>query len=126
MKLVPQIVFRNIDESETAVDAIHKHAERLERFFPKLIGCRVVVESPHNHRAKHYQVNIKLTVPGRDLVINLDQGKNDSHCDLYVAVRDAFDVATRQLEDYARLRRGDVKNHVSREHVTPDADRATL
>jgi cold shock CspA family protein len=31
--------------------------------------------------------------------------------DLHVAIRSSFDAAERQLEDYVRLRRGDVKTH---------------
>jgi hypothetical protein len=30
---------------------------------------------------------------------------------VYVAIRDAFNAATRQLEDYVRMQRGEVKNH---------------
>jgi hypothetical protein len=32
---------------------------------------------------------------------------NDHHEDIYVALRDAFEAAKRQLEDYAAKRRGD-------------------
>src|SRR5690606_9101707 len=31
--------------------------------------------------------------------------------DVYVALRDAFDAAKRQLEDYGRRQRGEVKSH---------------
>ena len=31
--------------------------------------------------------------------------------DVHIALRDAFDAAKRQLEDYARKMRGDVKTH---------------
>jgi hypothetical protein len=34
--------------------------------------------------------------------------------DVYVALRDAFDSARRLLQDYARERRGDVKQHARR------------
>jgi cold shock CspA family protein len=36
---------------------------------------------------------------------------NQAHEDVYVAVRDAFDAAKRQLEDYGRRQRGDIKAH---------------
>jgi cold shock CspA family protein len=36
--------------------------------------------------------------------------------DVYVAVRDAFRAARRQLEDYARKRRGHVKTHEPTPH----------
>jgi hypothetical protein len=37
-------------------------------------------------------------------------------CDVHVALRDAFDAARRQLEDYARRRRHEVKTHAERPH----------
>jgi hypothetical protein len=39
-------------------------------------------------------------------VVNRDRDE-----DVYVALRNAFDAAKRQLEDYVRLLRGDVKTH---------------
>jgi ribosome-associated translation inhibitor RaiA len=36
---------------------------------------------------------------------------HDAHEDVYVALRDAFDAAGRQLEDSIRRMRGDVKHH---------------
>jgi hypothetical protein len=30
---------------------------------------------------------------------------------VYVAIRDAFNAAARQLEDYVRMQRGEVKTH---------------
>jgi len=38
-----------------------------------------------------------LTAPGTEIVV--DRKENE---DVYVALRDAFDAAKRQLEDYAR------------------------
>jgi ribosome-associated translation inhibitor RaiA len=42
-------------------------------------------------------VRIDLKVPGKEIVVNRDHDE-----DIYVALRDAFDVARRQLEDHAR------------------------
>jgi ribosome-associated translation inhibitor RaiA len=47
-----------------------------------------------------------IGVPGSEIVVNRDHAE-----DVYVALRDAFDAAKRQLEDYARKIRGDVKTH---------------
>ena len=45
-------------------------------------------------------------MPGREIVVTRDHDE-----DVYVALRDAFDAAKRQLEDYARKIRGDIKSH---------------
>jgi ribosomal subunit interface protein len=106
-------------ESSTAVEAsIREKAGKLEQFYDHIMSCRVVVESPHSrhHKGNLYQVHIDMTVPDGELLVNHGHHHKDhSHEDIYVAIRDAFDAMKRQLEDYARKRRGDVK-----QHDTPD------
>lgn len=105
-----QITIRDIPESE-AIDAhIREKVEKLEQYYPHIVGCHVVVEMPHKHRhqGKLYNIRIEIKVPGGDVVINRDLAE-----DIYVALRDAFDAANRGLEDYGSKQRGDVKHHES-------------
>ncbi|MEW6354013.1 MAG: HPF/RaiA family ribosome-associated protein [Pseudomonadota bacterium] len=108
MQLPLQITFRDIPHSPAIEARIRKKAEKLESYYERIMGCRVVVETPqrHKHQGKLYQVRIDLTVPGAELVVNHNLNE-----DVYVALRDAFDAARRQLEDYARHQRGDIKTH---------------
>ena len=53
-------------------------------------------------------MRVDLTAPGREIVVNRQHAE-----DVYVALRDAFDAAKRQLDDYACMQRGDVKSHSS-------------
>ena len=103
-------------ESSTAVEAdIREKAGKLEQFYDHIMSCQVVVEAPHSHHHKGnlYQVRIDMTVPDGELLVSHGHHHQDhSHEDVYVAIRDAFDAMKRQLEDYARKRRGDVKHHV--------------
>ena len=50
-------------------------------------------------------------MPGTELVVNRHPKDKHAHEDVYVAVRDAFDAARRQLEDYVRRLDGRVKTH---------------
>ena len=52
-----------------------------------------------------------MSVPEREIVVNRNGPKNQAHADVYVAIRDAFAAAGRQLEDHASKLRGDVKTH---------------
>jgi len=101
-------------ESSAALEArIRGRAEKLEQYHDRITSCRVVVEAPHRHsrKGKVYLVTVDVTVPGAELVVNTKKRHHPSHTDVYVAVRDAFNAMTRQLEDHARAARGDVKNH---------------
>lgn len=51
---------------------IRSRAEKLDSFYDKIIGCRVLVEAPHHHHraGQRCHVRIDLTVPGEEIVIN--------------------------------------------------------
>ncbi len=113
MKLPLQITWRNVDQSDAIEASIHEHADKLDQFCDQIMSCRVVVEAPHghHHKGKQYHIGIDITVPGTEIAVKRDPGKNTAHEDIYVSIRDAFDAARRQLQDYVRKQRGDVKKH---------------
>jgi ribosomal subunit interface protein len=102
MRLPLQITLRDIHHSDAIEQAIREKAEKLNQFHSNIMACRVTVETPakHKNRGKEFMVAIDLTVPGNELVINRERNE-----DLYVALRDAFNAARRQLEELARKQR---------------------
>jgi ribosomal subunit interface protein len=113
MQLPIQVVFRNMEPSPTAEEKARTLASRLERYFDKIISCRVVIESPHrhHHKGKLYHVRIDLTVPDAELVVSRESSAHHSHEDVYVAIRDAFNAIKKQLQTYVHQRRGEIKHH---------------
>lgn len=113
MKLPLQITFRNMESSEAVEESIRKWAAKLDRVCDNIIRCAVVVEAPHKRRkvGGHFRVRIDITVPGRELVINREPDEHHSNVDVYVCIRDAFNSAKRQLEEYVCRRKGYVKVH---------------
>jgi ribosomal subunit interface protein len=109
MQIPVEITLRDIPHSEAVETRIREKIEKLDRFHERVMSCRVTVESPQQkkHQGKLYSVHIDMKVPGGgELVVNRVQDE-----DIYVAIRDAFNAAARQLEDYVRVQRGDVKTH---------------
>lgn len=107
------ISFRNMDHSDAVEGDIRDKIATLERFFDRIIDCRIVVHAPHKHSHKGglYDVRINISVPGQDIVVNRTGSRDHAHEDVYVAIRDAFDAAVRKLEDHVRKARGDIKHH---------------
>jgi hypothetical protein len=122
-----QISYRNVDQSDAIDRLIEAEAHKLEKFFARATGCRVLVERPHGRGGREYSVRVDITVPGDELAITHVPGvyreaKQDpgdepprlsksaevdaAHKDLQLAVRDAFRKAGRRLQDYARRKRG--------------------
>jgi cold shock CspA family protein/ribosome-associated translation inhibitor RaiA len=108
-----QIGYRDVAPSAAVERAIRERAERLDTFYDRITRCRVVVEAPHRrqHRGRRFHVRVELTVPGRVIVVTRDPKAHQEYEDVYVAIRDAFDATTRQLEDYVRESRGFTKAH---------------
>ena len=111
MQIPLQITVRDMEHSEALEARIRAKAQKLEEFFAHIVSCHVVVEMPHRHhqQGKQFNVRIDIGVPGNTIVLNRHQSE-----DVYVALRDAFDAAKRQLQEYSRVMRGDVKTHAPR------------
>jgi len=102
-----QVVFHNIEQSDSLIDAVNKRIEKLERYCSEIIGGRVVLDSPHNHhyKGKVYSVGLDVQTPHLEVRVNQDQHDNHAHEDLYIAIRDAFNAAERQLRSVDKKHR---------------------
>lgn len=111
MQVPLEITFHNLGRSMAIEAEARERAFELERFVPEIISCRVTIEAPHRHKRKGklYRVVVDVRVPGAEIVAGRDHGKDQSHEDVYVAMRDSFDAVRRQLEDRTKIVRGRVK-----------------
>ena len=102
-----QVVFRNIDQTNAIADAVQKRIQKLERYCDEIIAGRVVLDSPHNnhHKGKVYSVGLEIHTPSKEVRVNQEQHDNHAHEDLYIAIRDAFNAAERQLKSIDKKRR---------------------
>ncbi len=137
MNVPLQITFRNMKHSDAVDTYIREEAAKLDELFNQIISCRVVVEIPHQHhvRGNPFHIRINLEVPGSEIVVNqqpnlhahgVDLGTEHRmkelelegrQKDIYVAMSDAFKIVRRQLQDYVRQHRNEVKVH----EETPEA-----
>lgn len=102
-----QIVYHNIDQSEAITEAVNKRIKKLERYCDQIITGRVVLDSPHNnhHKGKVYSVCVEIHTSVREVRVNQEQHDNHAHEDLYIAIRDAFNAAERQLKSVDKSHR---------------------
>jgi ribosome-associated translation inhibitor RaiA len=109
MQVPLQITVHNTELDQPGRALIQEYAERLERFYDRVTGCRVTVDVPQRHQSGapvHYVVRVDVTVPGDEIVVT-----RQSSSTVQEAIQSAFDAAGRQVQDYARRRRGAVKRH---------------
>ncbi|MGH9367094.1 MAG: HPF/RaiA family ribosome-associated protein [Thermoanaerobaculia bacterium] len=122
-----QVQFLELPRSDLLEAKIRKKFEGLERYSASILACHVWVEKPLGHHRKGllFDVQVRLTVPGEDLIIVAQPPEDD----VSVAIRNAFDAMRRRLQDYERRRRARLKAHPRRRARTtareqPEADSA--
>jgi ribosomal subunit interface protein len=115
MDIPLQVNFRNMEPSPAVETRVREKAAKLEQYFHHLTSCRVVVEAPHRHhnKGKIYHIRIEMGVPRiSELVVSNEREENHAHEDVYVAIRDAFKIAERQLRNYSRQMAGKTGRHL--------------
>jgi ribosome-associated translation inhibitor RaiA len=102
-----QITFRHLQPSAAVEARVREHVERLEHFHQRITGCQVTIEAPaaHRHKGAPFNVKIALSVPGGEINVHTEHTDDPAYADVYVALRDAFDIAKRSLQYDAREHR---------------------
>lgn len=105
MQIQPTVTFRHLPPSPALEKEVRRRIADLGSAFERVLACHVVVDLPHLHqqRRRRYDVRVELSVPGGQLVV-ARSGDDPVHADAYLAVRDAFRAARRQLDEYFRRR----------------------
>ncbi|MGA8902360.1 HPF/RaiA family ribosome-associated protein [Bradyrhizobium sp.] len=115
MQTQAQIEFGgNVQNPAERRAVIEGHIVELENHFGRITACRIVVRGPGEHHVTggQYQVSVHLVLPdGREVNIGRTPKEDGRYADLTFAVDNAFKRARRQLQDQARVMRGDVKQH---------------
>jgi ribosomal subunit interface protein len=109
MKLPLQVTFRDLVPLPSLESEIQRRAAKLDQWTADVMSCHVVVAATGNrHRQGHeYSVTVSVRVPDAEITAVT----HHDDLDIHRAVHGAFDAVGRQLEDYARQRRGQVKQH---------------
>ena len=113
MKQPLQIRFLGMEPSEAVASSARKRADKLDRFCPDIMSCRVGIEltDKHQHLGRSFAVRVDVTLPDHEL--SVDRVHDE---DAYVALREAFDDMKRQIEDAVRRTRGQTKQHATPLH----------
>ena len=100
MKQPLQIRFLGLEPPPALESAAREKAAKLDRFCPDLMSCRVTVELTQTRQGRRFAVRVDVTLPGHELVVDRVHDE-----DAHVAMCDAFDDITRQIEDAVRRSR---------------------
>jgi ribosomal subunit interface protein len=119
MQVPLDISFQNMDVSEALRAEVERQAQRLEKFHDRITSCHVTVAAPgtRHRQGDLFEVAIRIAMPQhKDIIVNKTHSDVPEHEHLAVAIKDAFALAQRQIEDAVRKMRGDVKPHEPEDH----------
>jgi ribosome-associated translation inhibitor RaiA len=99
-----QISVADIPNSSALEALIQKEVERLEHLFQRIVSIRVRIQQAYKRQGSPYSVRIEINVPHETLVVDDEPGPEteQSHRNAERAVRDAFRIAGRRVQEYAR------------------------
>ena len=107
MQIPLEISTRDVTLTPPIEAELRKRAQKLERFYGRITSCRIAVERPtgnHHQEGGPFRVRVDITVPGSELVADKQAEE------IFAAIREAFDAAERQVEDFADRRRDHFKS----------------
>ena len=118
MQSALQITARDMPHSEALDARIREAFTKLEKKFPRLTSCHIVMDAPHHHQQhrKLFAVRLNITFPGGEVMVN-----RDNYEDVYILLHDAFNAAWHGLEKSALRRDDGAKAHHGLPPETPVA-----
>jgi ribosome-associated translation inhibitor RaiA len=126
-----QVAFHGLDHSTALEQKVRSAVDGLTKFTEHIQKCRVAIEMPHRHHqhGNSYTVTIQVGVPGKTIVVSEESKAGDAYVSVEQALHGAVESCARALEDWARIRRREVKVHNTKqkreepeEIGIPDAD----
>lgn len=106
MQELLQITFRGMEPSAALEQRVRELVDRFDCFREHITSFHVTIQAPHQHHHQGTLYNVRVRIGLEQGEVNVDRnGTHDrAHEDPYVAVRDAFNAADRQLQGELRRR----------------------
>jgi ribosome-associated translation inhibitor RaiA len=95
------LTFRHTDHSSALEARARELGERLQRYGERITQCHMTIEGSRGGHGSGtpFVVQIDLAVPGAQIHADSLQMDGAGHRDIYLALRDAFNNAKRQLQE---------------------------
>jgi hypothetical protein len=98
-----QITFGGMVASEPPRVEVHAWLEKLDALTASMTDGQVLIEAVDRGRhERQYRVRMSLTLSTGVVVVDYDHPNNAPHEDVFVAIRNAFRAARRQLEAHVQ------------------------
>ncbi len=117
MRVPLEITFRNIRKTSQHEELIRIKSKKLEEFCDYIGSCRIVVEKNHKHQkiGRPFRVMLDINIPPKNIIVDNNSNRGEKHTTLDREIRNAFNVAIRQLKEFKKKQRINIKKHPQQE-----------
>lgn len=123
--MTPDIHFHGLEKSDAIETKVQDKVAKLHRHFDRMSGCRVVLDAPQRNaaKAKVFRVKIEISIPNSaPVIINHEREGSSANEDLPLAIRDAFEAATRKVDELGDRRANRGRAESSRRKPSVDIE----
>lgn len=100
-----EVHFHGIEKSDAIEQRVRGKIAKLQKHFERMTSCRVGIEVPQRstpQKPKVYQIKIEIGMPRRKaIVVRHERIGSNATEELGLAIRDAFEAATRKVDGAA-------------------------
>jgi putative sigma-54 modulation protein len=100
-----EVHFHGIEKSDAIEQRVREKVAKLQKHFERMTSCRVGIEVPQRstpQKPKVYQIKIEVGMPRRSpIVVSHERVGSHANEELGLAIRDAFEAATRKVDGMA-------------------------
>lgn len=108
MKVPAEITYRDVEKTNALDTLVNEKIAKLEKVCNYINSCHIAIEKIHD-RPSHgspYRVRLDITVPpSHEIVAESNPADTNQYVNVDTVIRDAFEMATRQLRELARQQR---------------------
>src|SRR5260370_33921006 len=102
--------------SQSLAADIRKRVDKLEKFYGRLISCRVSIQArgKQHRKGNVYEVHVEMHAPRGHLVVSREPHhvkERYARPDVRASVRYAFKAAEEPLREFGDIQHGEVKQH---------------
>jgi len=119
MQVPAEITFKNYTPSTAVRAEIAKQIDKLKKYSSRITSCRIVLNAPQNRQREGglFKLDIAIAMPQhKDIIVNKSHSEVAEHEHVLVAIKDAFDIARRQVKEAMDTMRLETKTHDTEQH----------
>lgn len=113
MDVPPEIAFLGMEPEDTLKELILSGIDDLEKVYPRLVSCRVMVSdtTPARQNDNSFRARLDIGIPGKTVVVDETPPSDGEPRAVDQTISDAFDIGRRLLQKEKDRQQDAVKSH---------------